>query len=157
MIKSDGFSMAQIISIVVQMFSFYVSTSISISDSTAVTTEFYEKTSTIGAQIDKFYNLTSFDHLTPNLQPKLRNSEPEFENSSTSSTITYGGILGTPAAYKLDIRDPLIGCSLSEFACKNGRCIPASKYCDKVLDCGGGDNSDEPRFCTCKLIKLIFS
>lgn len=126
-----------------------MSISATIKTDTAATTEFNEKTNPIGTQIDKPYNLTSIEHLEPNSKPKLQNSEPESANSSTSSTLIYGGILGTPAAYKLDIREPLIGCSLSEYACKNGKCIPASKYCDKVHDCG--DNSDEPRFCTRKL------
>lgn len=62
--------------------------------------------------------------------------------------VERGEILGTAAAYKLDIREPLIGCSLYEFTCSNGRCIPNSKFCDRVNDCD--DNSDEPRFCTSK-------
>ncbi|XP_036219322.2 uncharacterized protein [Bactrocera oleae] len=37
-------------------------------------------------------------------------------------------------------------CSLSEFACANMRCVPLSKYCNNINDCG--DGSDEPRFCT---------
>ncbi|XP_031626059.1 uncharacterized protein LOC116342540 [Contarinia nasturtii] len=55
-------------------------------------------------------------------------------------------VLGTAAAYKLDEREPLIGCSLSEFTCSSGQCVPASKYCDRISDCE--DSSDEPRFCT---------
>ncbi|KAH8295665.1 hypothetical protein KR018_002570, partial [Drosophila ironensis] len=38
------------------------------------------------------------------------------------------------------------GCSLAEFSCNNGRCVPLSKYCNNANDCG--DGSDEPRFCT---------
>ncbi|XP_034481213.1 uncharacterized protein LOC117786905 [Drosophila innubila] len=38
------------------------------------------------------------------------------------------------------------GCSLSEFNCSNGRCVPLSKFCNNNNDCG--DGSDEPRFCT---------
>ncbi|XP_054735461.1 uncharacterized protein LOC129242692 [Anastrepha obliqua] len=37
-------------------------------------------------------------------------------------------------------------CSLSEFTCSNTRCVPLSKYCNNINDCG--DGSDEPRFCT---------
>uniref|UniRef100_W8C8T0 CUB domain-containing protein n=1 Tax=Ceratitis capitata TaxID=7213 RepID=W8C8T0_CERCA len=37
-------------------------------------------------------------------------------------------------------------CSLSDFTCSNTRCVPLSKYCNNVNDCG--DGSDEPRFCT---------
>lgn len=146
--KSNEFSMAHFIWIVVQIISIYMDTSVSIKDSTATTSEFNEKIN----QPNAFYNVTSFNQLTtitPDSKPTFQNLEPEFQNSTTSSTLAHGGILGTPAAYKLDIRDPLIGCSLSEFACKNGKCIPASKYCDRAHDCG--DNSDEPRFCTRKL------
>lgn len=39
-------------------------------------------------------------------------------------------------------------CSLADFTCANGKCVPANKFCDKVNDCG--DNSDEPRFCSRK-------
>ncbi|XP_039292120.1 uncharacterized protein LOC111044919 [Nilaparvata lugens] len=38
------------------------------------------------------------------------------------------------------------GCRQSQFACANGRCVPANKFCDAFNDCG--DSSDEPRFCT---------
>ncbi|XP_033240183.1 uncharacterized protein [Drosophila pseudoobscura] len=38
------------------------------------------------------------------------------------------------------------GCSLAEYSCSNGRCVPLSKYCNNLNDCG--DGSDEPRFCT---------
>lgn len=143
--------MAHFIWIVMQIISIYTDTSKSIADSTATTSEINEKTNQVKTQIDAFYNLTT---ITPNSKPTLQKLEPEFQNSTTSSTLVHGGILGTPAAYKLDIRDPLIGCSLSEFACKNGKCIPASKYCDKIHDCG--DNSDEPRFCTRKLAAICF-
>ncbi|XP_049313230.1 uncharacterized protein LOC105221859 isoform X3 [Bactrocera dorsalis] len=37
-------------------------------------------------------------------------------------------------------------CTLSEFTCANMRCVPLSKYCNNINDCG--DGSDEPRFCT---------
>ncbi|XP_075160932.1 uncharacterized protein LOC142233787 [Haematobia irritans] len=37
-------------------------------------------------------------------------------------------------------------CTLSQFSCSNGRCVPLSKYCNNVNDCG--DGSDEPRFCS---------
>ncbi|XP_046807625.1 uncharacterized protein LOC111683168 isoform X2 [Lucilia cuprina] len=37
-------------------------------------------------------------------------------------------------------------CSLSEYSCTNGRCVPLSKYCNNINDCG--DGSDEPRFCS---------
>lgn len=69
-------------------------------------------------------------------------------NNSFTDMPEHGGILGTAAAYKLDMRETLIGCSLSEFSCSNGRCIPISKYCDRFDDCD--DNSDEPMFCTRK-------
>lgn len=42
-------------------------------------------------------------------------------------------------------------CSISEFSCANNKCISAAAYCDNRDDCG--DGSDEPRFCTSKLIK----
>lgn len=42
-------------------------------------------------------------------------------------------------------------CSISEFSCANNKCISASAYCNNNDDCG--DGSDEPRFCTSKLIK----
>ncbi|KAJ9590048.1 hypothetical protein L9F63_016824, partial [Diploptera punctata] len=37
-------------------------------------------------------------------------------------------------------------CRISEFPCRNGRCIRLDRYCDGVDDCG--DKSDEPRYCT---------
>lgn len=43
-------------------------------------------------------------------------------------------------------------CSISELTCTNGKCVPLNKFCDNVNDCG--DSSDEPRFCTSKLIKV---
>lgn len=78
--------------------------------------------------------------------------------STITSTVTptkSAEILGTAAAYRMDEREPLIGCSLSEFACSNGRCVPASKFCDRVNDCE--DSSDEPRFCTRKSISLNYA
>ena len=43
-------------------------------------------------------------------------------------------------------------CRISEFPCRNGRCIRLDRYCDGVDDCG--DKSDEPRYCTGKYIYL---
>ncbi|XP_037938714.1 uncharacterized protein LOC119671912 isoform X1 [Teleopsis dalmanni] len=57
-------------------------------------------------------------------------------STSSSSSPTAKSLLQTNAAQ----------CSLSEFSCTNGRCVPLSKYCNNVNDCG--DGSDEPRFCT---------
>ncbi|XP_059477318.1 uncharacterized protein LOC132197791 [Neocloeon triangulifer] len=37
-------------------------------------------------------------------------------------------------------------CRISEFQCRNGRCVQLDRYCDAHDDCG--DNSDEPKFCT---------
>lgn len=95
--------------------------------------------------------ITSFRRLTT-VTPDAVNPIPNHANIS-STDIEDGGILGTAAAYKLDIREPLIGCSLSEFSCSNGRCVPISKYCDRVNDCD--DNSDEPRFCTRESTTMI--
>lgn len=39
-------------------------------------------------------------------------------------------------------------CRISEFPCRNGRCIRLDRYCDEVDDCG--DKTDEPRYCTGK-------
>ncbi|XP_026678920.1 uncharacterized protein LOC113467125 [Diaphorina citri] len=41
---------------------------------------------------------------------------------------------------------PSASCKASEFACDNGRCVPITKYCNSLDDCG--DKSDEPRYCT---------
>ncbi|XP_046402896.1 uncharacterized protein LOC124168676 [Ischnura elegans] len=38
------------------------------------------------------------------------------------------------------------GCREWEFACRNGRCVPGTKYCDSMDNCG--DLSDEPRHCS---------
>jgi hypothetical protein len=43
-------------------------------------------------------------------------------------------------------------CRISEFPCRNGRCIRLDRYCDGVDDCG--DKSDEPRYCTGKYNEL---
>ena len=43
-------------------------------------------------------------------------------------------------------------CRISEFPCRNGRCIRLDRYCDEVDDCG--DKSDEPRYCTGKYTDL---
>lgn len=149
--KSKAFSMAHIIWIVMQIISIYMDSSVSIRQNTATTPEFNKGTNHIKEEIDSFSNLTSRNHLitiTANPRTIVKGLDPETQNLVTTSTLAHGEILGTPAAYKLDIRDPLIGCSLSEFACKNGKCILASKFCDKINDCG--DSSDEPRFCTRK-------
>ncbi|CAG9812924.1 unnamed protein product [Phaedon cochleariae] len=37
-------------------------------------------------------------------------------------------------------------CRISEFPCRNGKCIRLNGYCDGNDDCG--DVSDEPPFCT---------
>uniref|UniRef100_A0A8D8YX57 CUB domain-containing protein n=1 Tax=Cacopsylla melanoneura TaxID=428564 RepID=A0A8D8YX57_9HEMI len=37
-------------------------------------------------------------------------------------------------------------CKASEYGCDNGLCVPMTKYCNSVDDCG--DKSDEPRYCT---------
>jgi hypothetical protein len=44
-------------------------------------------------------------------------------------------------------------CRISEFPCRNGRCIRLDRYCDGIDDCG--DKSDEPRYCTGKYIELL--
>lgn len=99
-------------------------------------------------------NKDNFTDIYSTTIPTVASSKDTHESDGNTSfkktvTQTYDGeILGTAAAYKLDIREPLIGCSLSEFACSNGKCIPASKFCDRVNDCD--DSSDEPRFCTRK-------
>lgn len=46
-------------------------------------------------------------------------------------------------------------CSLSEFTCANTRCVPLSKYCNNINDCG--DGSDEPRFCTREYLPSTFT
>ena len=44
-------------------------------------------------------------------------------------------------------------CRISEYPCRGGAsCVPLDKYCDGKDDCG--DGSDEPKFCTGKLIKI---
>lgn len=46
-------------------------------------------------------------------------------------------------------------CRISEFPCRNGRCIRLNGYCDGNDDCG--DMSDEPLYCTGKLnLRHIF-
>ncbi|KPU78217.1 uncharacterized protein Dana_GF10200, isoform B [Drosophila ananassae] len=54
--------------------------------------------------------------------------------------------LGKPANLQMGPNSAPAGCSLAEFSCSNGRCVPLSKYCNNANDCG--DGSDEPRFCT---------
>ncbi|PSN56997.1 hypothetical protein C0J52_04236 [Blattella germanica] len=51
------------------------------------------------------------------------------------------------AALLMPIAVPLVpACRISEFQCRNSRCIRLDRYCDGVDDCG--DKSDEPRYCT---------
>lgn len=45
-------------------------------------------------------------------------------------------------------------CRISQFVCRNNKCVSPDKYCDGVDDCG--DMSDEPRFCTGESIRNIF-
>ncbi|KAF7280495.1 hypothetical protein GWI33_005834 [Rhynchophorus ferrugineus] len=45
-------------------------------------------------------------------------------------------------------------CRISEFPCRNGKCVLLNGYCDGKDDCG--DMSDEPMYCTDKIFKLIF-
>lgn len=70
-----------------------------------------------------------------------------------SDNIEHGSmnLLGTAAALKSN-DDGHLGaasrCTLAEYTCTNGQCVPSTKFCDKVNDCG--DNSDEPRYCSRK-------
>lgn len=90
-----------------------------------------------------------FTTITPvSASPDVKKMKSDDFTPPLKTIVNTTEVLGTPAAYKLDIREPLIGCSLSEFACTNGNCIPSSKYCNRINDCD--DNSDEPRFCTRK-------
>lgn len=149
--KSKAFSMAHFIWIVMQIISIYMDSSVSIRQNTETTSEFNNETSQRDEKIDFYSILSSHNHSssnTLNSKTTVKSIDLETQELVTVSTSEHGEFLGTPAAYKLDIRDPLIGCSLSEFACKNSKCVPASKFCDKINDCG--DNSDEPRFCTRK-------
>lgn len=146
--KSYGFSAAYSVWIVLQIISIFLNTSVCMTNSSTASSEYNNRNNAV-------YNFTSTEHLTTAM-PVSKSTSPsiEHEYQNMSISLVHGGILGTPAAYKSDIREPLIGCSLSEFACKNGKCIPASKYCDRVHDCG--DTSDEPRFCTRKLFMIFF-
>ncbi|XP_032575246.1 uncharacterized protein LOC6616371 isoform X1 [Drosophila sechellia] len=67
-----------------------------------------------------------------------------FPSSSSSISSSLGP--GKPANLQLAPGSSSTGCSLAEFSCSNGRCVPLSKYCNNLNDCG--DGSDEPRFCT---------
>lgn len=103
---------------------------------------------------NKFF--TSIDALT--VQPTLgTTSSPAIINGSSTQAAYSNQTTTNSAANELDeiLVTPAAlrsyntqGCTLSEFTCINLRCIPISKYCDRVNDCG--DNSDEPRFCTRK-------
>lgn len=99
-------------------------------------------------------NLTSSEgiNIDKKVKPETPTSENYIKSISQTDVLDHGGILGTAAAFKSDVREPLIGCSLSEFACRNGKCIPISKYCDKINDCN--DYSDEPKLCSRKLNTL---
>ncbi|XP_046659628.1 uncharacterized protein LOC124353702 [Homalodisca vitripennis] len=46
------------------------------------------------------------------------------------------------ALYTVTVR----ACLISEFRCRNGKCVRLDNYCNTVDDCG--DMSDEPRYCT---------
>ncbi|XP_055620244.1 uncharacterized protein LOC129764786 isoform X2 [Toxorhynchites rutilus septentrionalis] len=64
-------------------------------------------------------------------------------NAAASSSTSGGGGSGssyTPTAA------PISRCNLAQFRCRNGTCIPLSKYCDGSIDCI--DKHDEPKFCT---------
>lgn len=65
-----------------------------------------------------------------------------------SSSFSLSSGLGKPANLQMAPNSAPAGCSLAEFSCSNGRCVPLSKYCNNANDCG--DGSDEPRFCTRK-------
>nr|CAH7738412.1 unnamed protein product [Callosobruchus chinensis] len=51
-----------------------------------------------------------------------------------TSSLTTWHVIGGPA------------CRISEFPCRNGKCIRLNGYCDGTDDCG--DVSDEPPLCT---------
>lgn len=40
-----------------------------------------------------------------------------------------------------------LDCSAAQLKCRNGKCIPKSKFCDHYDDCG--DLTDEPNECSC--------
>lgn len=72
------------------------------------------------------------------------------DGSDTSEHETID-VLGTAAALKSNDGGHLGAtsrCTLADYTCTNGRCVPVTKFCDKVNDCG--DNSDEPRYCSRK-------
>lgn len=106
---------------------------------------------------NKFF--TSIDAVT--IQPTATTSspaiangssiQPAYSNQTTTNSTPHelDDVLITPAALRSYNTQ---GCTLSEFTCINLRCIPISKYCDRVNDCG--DNSDEPRFCTRKYCQM---
>lgn len=48
--------------------------------------------------------------------------------------------------------EPVAACRISEYPCRNNRCVRLDRYCDGHDDCG--DNSDEPPYCTGTLISV---
>lgn len=152
----DGFFFKYSIWIAVQTVLVCLICSSSIAVITTTSSNFNKEDLRLVTEVDARDLLTSFNRSTTAApavtDSQLQTLDLNYGNTSNADTSDHGGILGTAAAYKLDVREPLIGCSLSEFSCKNGRCIPITKYCDKISDCD--DNSDEPRFCTRKLFKI---
>ncbi|XP_058981879.1 uncharacterized protein LOC101896332 [Musca domestica] len=71
-------------------------------------------------------------------------------SSSSSSSLTSGSSLAHDSQQSAKslpmLASTIPQCTLSEFSCSNGRCVPLSKYCNNANDCG--DGSDEPRFCS---------
>lgn len=127
-----------------------------ISATTSSTQSLVDITNPIEVTTQKTTNnefVTSLDALTiqPTLattsSPTVLNGSSAYSNQTATNSASHelDEILVTPAALRSYNTQ---GCTLSEFTCINLKCIPISKYCDRVNDCG--DNSDEPRFCTRK-------
>lgn len=115
-----------------------------ISASTELDNDIINLTAPENSRIIRTNSLNKKASTKPSVELKIS----RFVNTTFVESLDHAEVLGTAAAYKLDAREPLIGCSVSEFTCTNSRCIPLSKFCDRNNDCE--DNSDEPRYCTRK-------
>ncbi|KAL1450879.1 hypothetical protein WDU94_003191 [Cyamophila willieti] len=86
------------------------------------------------------------------LQTKGRDSKRELsplQHTPTMSPLTVWLLLSsTCITLSLQHLMTSLGsqCRISEYQCRNGRCVSLDRFCNEFDDCG--DKSDEPRYCS---------
>lgn len=91
------------------------------------------------------FRMTSKEPPAPNLSPHLRSTPliPPSPSILLPAIIACSALLLVLLAPAVE---PVPACRISEYPCRNNRCVRLDRYCDGHDDCG--DSSDEPAYCT---------